>query len=164
MMRAFGLSACIVVLDQVTKALVVATMTQNQSIIVAGYLLRITYIRNPAAAFGLDLGSVGFYIIFSIIASIVVSYYIIRLPRQDYWPRIALAMILAGALGNLIDRLRFGEVIDFIQVGLSSRLIWPIFNVADMGVSAGVVLLMLFFLVIGEEEVEEKVEEGGIAT
>lgn len=161
---AFGLSACIVVLDQATKALVTATMTQNQSVIIAGYLLRITYIRNPAAAFGLNLGSIGFYIIFSVIASIVVSYYIIRLPRQDHWPRVALAMILAGALGNLIDRLRFGEVIDFIQVGLSSRLVWPIFNVADMGVSVGVALLMLFFLVVGEEEVEEEVEDYGIAT
>jgi signal peptidase II len=160
MIWAFGLSACIVVIDQATKALVVATMTQNQTIVISGYLLRITYIRNPAAAFGLDIGSIGFYIIFSIVASIVVSYYIIRLPRRDHWPRVALAMILAGALGNLIDRLRFGEVIDFIQVGLSSRLLWPIFNVADMGVSVGVVLLMLFFLVVGEDEVEDD----GIAT
>jgi len=160
MMWAFGLSACIVVLDQVTKAFIVATMTQNQSIVIAGYLLRITYIRNPSAAFGLDIGSIGFYIIFSIIASFVVSYYIIKLPRRDHWPRIALAMILAGALGNLIDRVRFGEVIDFIQVGLSSRLVWPIFNVADMGVSVGVALLMLFFLVVGEDEVEDD----GIAT
>ncbi len=159
MIWAFGLSACIVVLDQATKALVAATMVQNQSIAIAGYLLRITYIRNPSAAFGLDLGSISFYIIVGVTASIVVSYYIIRLPRRDHWPRIALAMILAGALGNLIDRLRFGEVVDFIQVGLSSRLVWPIFNVADMGVSVGVFLLMLFFLVVGEEEIED----GGIA-
>ncbi len=159
MIWAFGLSACIVVLDQATKALVAATMVQNQSIAIAGYLLRITYIRNPSAAFGLDLGSISFYIIVGVTASIIVSYYIIRLPRRDHWPRIALAMILAGALGNLIDRLRFGEVVDFIQVGLSSRLVWPIFNVADMGVSVGVFLLMLFFLVVGEEEIED----GGIA-
>jgi signal peptidase II len=154
-MWAFGLSALIVVLDQATKALVAATMSPNQSIPIAGFLLRITYIRNPSAAFGLSLGPATFYIIFSVVASLVVSYYIVKLPKRDHWPRIALAMILAGAVGNLIDRLRFGEVVDFIQVGLSERLVWPIFNVADMGVSVGVVLLMLFFLVVGEGDKED---------
>lgn len=154
-MWAFGLSALIVVLDQATKALITATMSPNQSIPIAGFLLRITYIRNPSAAFGLSLGPATFYIIFSVVASLVVSYYIVKLPKRDHWPRIALAMILAGAVGNLIDRLRFGEVVDFIQVGLSERLVWPIFNVADMGVSVGVVLLMLFFLVVGEGDKED---------
>ena len=129
-------------------------MSVNQSIVIAGHLLRITYIRNPSGAFGLSFGSVTFHIIFSVVASLVVGYYIVKLPRRDYWPRIALAMILAGALGNLIDRLRFGEVVDFIQVGLSQQLVWPIFNVADMGVSVGVTLLMLFFLVVGEGDRE----------
>jgi signal peptidase II len=154
-MWAFGLSALIVVLDQAPKALVAATMSPNQSIPIAGFLLRITYIRNPSAAFGLSLGPATFYIIFSVVASLVVSYYIVKLPKRNHWPRIALAMILAGAVGNLIDRLRFGEVVDFIQVGLSERLVWPIFNVADMGVSVGVVLLMLFFLVVGEGDKED---------
>lgn len=154
-MWAFGLAALIVALDQATKALVAATMSANQSLVIAGHLLRITYIRNPSGAFGLAFGPVTFYIIFGVVASLVVSYYIIKLPRNDRWPRIALAMILAGAVGNLIDRLRIGEVVDFIQVGLSQNLVWPIFNVADMGVSVGVVLLMFFFLVVGEGDKED---------
>jgi len=61
-------------------------------------------------------------------------------------------MILAGALGNLEDRLHTGEVVDFIHVGLSERLVWPIWNIADMGVSVGVTLLMLYFFVIGDRD------------
>lgn len=151
-MWAFGLTALMLAADQATKALVRATMDPYQSIPIAGHLLRITYIRNPAAAFGLHLGSTDFHIIFSIVASIVITYYIIRLPRREYWPRIALSMILAGALGNLVDRLRTGEVIDFIHVGLSETLVWPIWNVADMGVSVGVTLLMLYFFVVGDRD------------
>jgi len=154
-MWAFGLAALIVAIDQATKALVQTVMLPNQSIPIAGFLLRITYIRNPSAAFGLSLAPATFYVIFGVVASVVVGYYIVRLPKRDYWPRIALAMILAGAIGNLIDRLRFGEVTDFIQIGLSERLVWPIFNVADMGVSVGVTLLLLFFLVTGETDKED---------
>jgi len=154
-MWAFGLAALIVAIDQATKALVQTVMLPNQSIPIAGFLLRITYIRNPSAAFGLSLAPATFYVIFGVVASVVVGYYIVRLPKRDYWPRIALAMILAGAIGNLIDRLRFGEVTDFIQVGLSERLVWPIFNVADMGVSVGVTLLLLFFIVTGETDKED---------
>lgn len=152
----FGLAALILATDQVTKAIIQTTLDPNQSIVIIGQLLRITYIRNPAAAFGLDIASSTFHIVFSIIASLVISYYLVKLPRREYWPRIALAMILAGALGNLVDRLRFGEVVDFIQVGLSERLIWPIFNVADMGVSVGVTILMLFFLVTGDGDKKDE--------
>lgn len=151
-MWGFGLASLILAADQATKALVQATMDPYQSIPIAGHLLRITYIRNPDAAFGLNLGSTTFHIIFSIVAALVISYYIIRLPRREYWPRITLAMILAGALGNLVDRLRTGEVVDFIHVGLSERLVWPIWNIADMGVSVGVTLLMLYFFVIGDRD------------
>jgi len=153
-MWAFGLAAAILALDQATKFLVQTTMVRNQSLEVAGDLLKITYIHNPSAAFGLSIGSVMFYIIFSVVASIVVVFYLLRLPKSEYWPRIALAMILAGAIGNLIDRLRLGEVVDFIQIGLSENLIWPIFNVADMGVSVGVTLLLFYYLVSGEPSPE----------
>jgi len=151
-MWGFGLAALILLTDQATKALIAASMTPNQSIPIIGDLLQLTFIHNPASAFGLKLAPSWFNIIFGVIASLVISWYMIRLPKREYWPRIALGMILAGALGNLIDRVRFGEVVDFIHVGLSSRVVWPIFNVADMGVSVGVALLMLYFIVIGEPD------------
>jgi signal peptidase II len=155
-MWAFGLAGLILALDQATKSLVQSTMVRNQSIEVAGQLLRITYIHNPSAAFGISLFSVDFHIVFSAAAAVAVGIYIVRLPRGEYWPRIALAGILAGALGNMIDRLRLGEVVDFIQVGLSERVVWPIFNVADMGVSVGVTLLLLYYLVVGDPPPEEQ--------
>jgi signal peptidase II len=151
-MWAFGLAALIVAVDQATKLLIQANMVPGQSIPVVGWLFRLTYIHNPSAAFGLAFGTINFYILFGIVASVVVSGYLLRLPRREYWPKIALALILAGAVGNLVDRIRLGEVIDFIQVGLSEQVVWPIFNVADMGVSTGVTLLLLYFIVIGEPQ------------
>ena len=157
-MWSFLLAGGILALDQITKLIVMNTMTENQSITILGNLLKITYIQNPGAAFGLHIAPSIFHAVFSAIAAVVISWFIVTLPRKEYWPRIALALVLAGALGNLIDRLRVGEVIDFIQVGLTESLVWPIFNVADMGVSTGVVLLMLFFLVVGDTE--ESSEDG----
>jgi len=151
-MWGFGLAAFILLVDQASKALVSSSMAPNQSIPLIGDLLRLTYIRNPASAFGLHLAPGWFNVVFGIVASIVISWYLIRLPKREYWPRIALAMIMAGALGNLIDRVRFGEVVDFLHVGLSPQVVWPIFNVADIGVSCGTALLMLYFIVIGEPE------------
>jgi len=149
-MWAFGLAGLILALDQVTKILVQSTMVRNQSIEVAGHLIRLTYIHNPSAAFGISLFSSGFHVVFSGVAAVAVAIYIVRLPSREYWPRIALAGILAGALGNMIDRVRLGEVVDFIQIGLSDRVVWPIFNVADMGVSVGVTLLLFYYLVVGD--------------
>lgn len=151
-MWSFLLAGGILALDQLTKAVITATMTENQSLSLVGDLLQITFIRNPGAAFGLRIAPSTFHAVFSAVAAVVISWFLITLPKKEYWPRIALAMVLAGALGNLIDRVRVGEVIDFIQVGLSETLIWPIFNVADMGVSTGVVLLMFFFLVVGDTD------------
>ncbi len=108
-MWGFGLAALILLTDQASKALIATSMAPNQSIPLIGDLLRLTYIRNPASAFGLHLAPSWFNVVFGIVASVVISWYMIRLPKREYWPRIALAMIMAGALGNLIDRVRFGE-------------------------------------------------------
>ena len=130
-MWGFGLAALILLGDQVSKALISTSMAPNQSIPLIGDLLRLTYIRNPASAFGRHLAPSWFNVVFGIVASVVISWYMIRLPKREYWPRIALAMIMAGALGNLIDRVRFGEVVDFLHVGLSSQVVWPISRVVN---------------------------------
>lgn len=95
-------------------------------------------------AFGIQLGNKLFFTIFSLIASIVIVIYLFRLKPENFWARFALASILGGAIGNLIDRVVYSEVIDFIDF----RFIrWPVFNVADIAVTLGMILLIAFVLI-----------------
>lgn len=110
---------------------------------VLGDVVRFTLLYNPGAAFGLYLGSASRWIFMAL--TVVAAVIIVRMYRQtrgDDWPRVvALAMILAGAIGNLIDRIRSERgVVDFIDIGIGDAR-WPTFNVADIGVSCGALLL-----------------------
>jgi len=135
------ISLTAVVLDQFTKHWISREMSRGESRSIWGDFFRLTYVHNDGAAFGLDLGGRWAFIAVTVIVSlfIIVSY-----SRTEKTPlaRWALALILGGAIGNLIDRIRLGEVIDFLQFGIG-RLYWPIFNVADIAVSIGVGLLAL---------------------
>lgn len=136
-------SLIVVLLDQVTKFGVSNSMNQGESIGVWGNILRITYIKNPGMAFGIQIGNKLFFTIFALIASIVILIYLFRLKPEHFLPRLALASILGGAIGNLIDRFVSGKVIDFIDI----RIIrWPIFNVADIAVTIGMILLIAYVI------------------
>lgn len=132
----------VVVLDQITKH-VVWRNGQNYDII-DGYL-HITLVKNAGAAFGLLQGGRVFFIIASVIAAVFIVYAAAKMPREQSLKRFYLAIILGGAIGNLIDRVLAGEVIDFIRIGIAGHY-WPVFNVADMGVSIGAVLLLIGLL------------------
>ena len=112
----------------------------NESIHIVGPILRLTYIRNPKGAFGLPLGGNLVFVVFSVLAVIFILSCLWRISKEKVWSRVALSLILGGAIGNLIDRFRFGEVIDFIDIGVGHTR-WPVFNVADIGVTVGVALL-----------------------
>ena len=108
-----------------------------------------TYIRNPGAAFGLLAGSSNafrfvFFGLTSIFAVGLLGTILVRMPEQDWMGRGSVAGILGGAIGNLIDRLRFGEVIDFLDY-LYQDYHWPAFNVADSAITVGVVFLIIHF-------------------
>jgi signal peptidase II len=163
----------IVVLDQLTKLLVKgflipffhyyhAGMQLGTSIPVVGDFLRLTFIENPGMAFGIDVGGRLFLTVFSIAASIGIFYYLFKIRSEAFVIRLSLAMILGGAIGNLIDRvfygvifgegtLFYGKVVDFLDVDFfnisfmnfhMSR--WPVFNVADASVSIGVLMMLAF--------------------
>lgn len=131
-----------VFLDQLTKIVVQESMALHTSIPVIGDFIRLTFIKNPGAAFGIMLGSKWVFLALSILACGVMVYYFIQLPVKETWGRFALTLIFGGAIGNLIDRILYGEVTDFIDVGMSTYR-WPIFNLADMAVSIGVILLFI---------------------
>ncbi len=137
-----AVSAVCVALDQSTKHWATARLAYSEPIHVVGDLVRLTYTRNSGIAFGLFAGRAFPFYIFSIIAAIAVFVLFLRHPRLA-WPRqLSLALILGGAIGNLIDRVATGEVVDFILLAWG-RHEFPIFNVADMCVTIGVALFAL---------------------
>lgn len=112
---------------------------------IAGELIRFTYIENPGMAFGIKIAGPLFFTIFSAIASVVIFIYLYRMRNERLLSRLSLALILGGAIGNLIDRFLYGRVVDFIDIGLGDTR-WPVFNLADSAVSIGMVLLISLIL------------------
>ena len=135
----------IVLLDQGTKVLVDSTLLLNQSIPVIKNLFDLTYIRNTGAAFGILAGSDEFFrraflIGFSLLAIGFIVLMLRRLPANETGLITALSFILGGAVGNLIDRILYGEVIDFLDFYWSIYH-WPAFNFADSFISLGVMII-----------------------
>ena len=137
----------VLALDQLAKAWVRSAMSLNQTIPILGDVLRLTYIHNEGAAFGLSIGqhSSNVFLALAGLASLLVLYLLLTAPRTERRQRVALALILGGALGNIIDRIRWSMVVDFIQVGVAGHY-WPIFNVADSAVTIGAALLAWTYL------------------
>jgi signal peptidase II len=169
--RVLILSGIIVLCDQLTKLMVKGIhipalgiswtgMPYGSSKPILGDFFRLTYIENPGMAFGIDVGGKLYFSIFSIIASIAIVYYLYRTRHERLGFRMALAMILGGAVGNLIDRvfygflfddapLFYGKVVDFFDLDFFNITIggyhmsrWPVFNIADASVTLGVLLLL----------------------
>ena len=143
------LSVAIVMIDQATKLSIMQSMRLDESIPIVPNLFSLTYIRNPGAAFGLLAGSSNafrmvFFGVTSLFALALLGTILFRLPEKDWMGQLSIAGILGGAIGNLIDRLRYGEVIDFLDVYVDSYH-WPAFNVADSAISVGVVFLIIHF-------------------
>lgn len=134
--------ATVVGLDQFSKYLIARNFQLNASVGLVGSVLRFTYIRNPNAAFGISFGPRTPLLPIALLAICILFLTFYRTGSKCGVGLVGLSLILGGALGNLIDRVRFREVIDFIDVGVG-RFRWPVFNIADSCVTVGVVLLML---------------------
>jgi len=137
-----GWLTAIVVLDQLTKLIVHRTMALHQSIPIIDGLFNLTYVRNTGAAFGIFAGSAEifrrpFLILVSILASAFIVSLLRRLANGQRELITALTFVLGGAIGNLIDRVFYGEVIDFLDVYWRSYH-WPAFNIADSFITIGV--------------------------
>lgn len=140
-----------VILDQITKYLVIFNMQLGERIPLLP-VLDLVHIKNRGAAFGIfHDASPWFRLIFFGVVTIVCVYLLVywlgTTPKEDRWQRFALALILGGALGNLKDRVFFGQVTDFVRVYYQDWS-WPAFNVADSAISVGVVIIILRLLPI----------------
>jgi signal peptidase II len=139
----FSISTVIIALDQWTKSLVRANIQLGSDWLPQGFLwlepyARIRYWYNSGAAFGIFQNGNLVFTILAIIVVLLIIYYFPRTERNDWWLRVAMCLQLAGAAGNLIDRLFFAHVTDFISVGN-----FAIFNLADASISVGVAVLLL---------------------
>lgn len=135
--------------DQVTKHLIRDLMYIGQSNSVLGDFVRLTYVENPGIAFGIRVPNGWIFTILSILAVIGIVIYLIRQWHESRWIKFSLSLILGGAVGNLIDRIIFSKVVDFVDVGIGT-LRWPVFNVADSAVVVG--MFILFFTMYHEEK------------
>ncbi|MCB0747290.1 MAG: signal peptidase II [Ignavibacteriae bacterium] len=174
-MKVIRISAFIVLIDQITKILVkgisipflgldLPGMQYGSSINVIGDLFKITFVENPGMAFGINVGGYAKLLLslFSLVASIGIIIYIYKVRNEKLLYRVSLALILGGAVGNLIDRffygviygyapLLYGRVVDFLHFNALGFTIFgktyesfPIFNVADSAVTIGVAILLIF--------------------
>jgi signal peptidase II len=148
--QVLGWLAFILVADRLSKLIVDHMLPLNHSIPVIDNVFSLTYIRNTGAAFGILAGSAAafrlpFLVLFSIAAIGFILVMLKRLPEKETGLITALSFILGGAIGNLIDRIAYGEVIDFLDFYWSSYH-WPAFNLADSFITVGV-LITVYYLV-----------------
>ncbi len=142
-----ALSAVIIILDIWTKALVLARIDLYEAIPVIPNFFQLVHVRNTGAAFGIGANAGSKLVPFllnagAIAVFIVVAVYAFRSPVTDRLLQTGLHLILGGAVGNLLDRFRFGYVVDFLDVYIG-RHHWPAFNVADSAICVGIALLFL---------------------
>jgi len=186
-------SGIIVLVDQLNKLIVrgvhipalgisIEGLRYGVSRPILGDFFRLTYIENPGMAFGIDVGGKIFFSIFSVLASAAILVYLYHVRRESLGFRVALALILGGAAGNLIDRAFYGvifdgsglfagKVVDFFDLDffdinfLGYQLSrWPVFNIADASVTIGVLLLLIFHRKGVQEETAAFASSQGTAT
>jgi signal peptidase II len=141
----FFLSLPLYALDQWTKQLVLRFISPDEPRVVISNFFTLVNVTNTGAAFGSFKGNNTFFIVISIIALLVVMFLLVKRRQIDLWRDVSLALLLAGILGNLTDRLLYGHVIDFLLFNLHVRYAdpWPAFNVADSCISIAVVWFII---------------------
>lgn len=142
-------AAAVIALDQIAKSAITASFFRGESYQVVQGLFNLTYVMNPGAAFGFLAGASEtfryfFFTGITVAALLLIVYYLVKSNPRNLMLVSSLTLIFGGAVGNLIDRLRFGAVVDFLDVylGFTSLPHWPAFNVADAAITTGAILMI----------------------
>ena len=133
-----SVAALVIFLDQLTKFLIKNNFQLNESIPIIKNIFHLTYVTNTGSAFGLFKGFNLFFVLFSIIVIFVIFYYLRQIKEKDKMVIYSIGLLLGGTIGNLIDRIAYDAVIDFIDFR-----VWPVFNIADSAVTISVILLII---------------------
>lgn len=156
----FLIAAIAVILDQVTKWLAVEFLTKVETVPLIQNVLHLTYLENTGAAFGILKNNRWVFLIISTVAIIALLAYIAKFPPKSKWLGVGLSFIVGGGIGNMIDRVLLGYVVDFIDFRLIN---FAVFNVADSFVCVGAVLVLIyvFFFSYKKKEVENAADTDG---
>jgi signal peptidase II len=158
-------AALVLIADQVTKYLVATKLEVGQPLDLIPWLapiFSVTHVTNTGVAFGLLQGLGNVFAIAHVIAAVAIIAYSSRLPPERRFLRLALGLALGGAIGNLIDRVRQGYVVDFFDVNFWPFTDFPVFNVADASISVGTALMIgLLLWEDRQERLKQRAAEGG---
>jgi signal peptidase II len=146
----------VVLCDQASKWWIVSHFSLHESVAILPGFFNLTFLTNTGAAFGFLAGQPAlwrhvFFIAVSVVALLVIGMLYLRLRRISFFYEIALALIAGGALGNLIDRVRYGSVVDFLDFYVG-RHHWPAFNAADSAITVGVAVFLVYSLFFEERK------------
>ena len=144
----FTITFVIVLIDQISKSLIVKNLREGDTVSVIGNFLNFHFIYNQGGAMGTNVGPPWAYAILTAVALVLIVRYFIRSKLDDVFTKISLALILGGAIGNLLDRVRFGKVVDFIDADFPDIPVlhiyrWFTFNVADAAITVGLILFAI---------------------
>jgi signal peptidase II len=158
-----GITFIIVLLDQISKILITRNIAENQSVSVIGDLLNFHFIYNQGGAMGTSIGPSWIYAILTLFALVLIIKYLTAPNSDGALSKLALALILGGAIGNLIDRLRMGKVIDFIDLNIPDINFlhlyrWFTFNIADAAITVGLILFAISILFYKKPQEDENVQ------
>lgn len=143
----FILSIIVVIADQLSKYIAVERLKGSVSRVIIPEFLKFTYVENYGAAFGILKNKKLFFIIVTLIVIILISLFLVKYYyKLNIFMRIGLGLLLGGAIGNFIDRVRFGYVVDFISVRLFNSYDFPVFNIADMSIVCGTIIILILTL------------------
>ena len=145
-----AIAGLVVIADQLTKWWVLQTIAAYDVIPIIPNFLNLIHVQNPGGAFGFFANQSSqvralFFVFFSLVAVILILYLYKSTPAKFKWLLAGFSLIVGGAVGNLIDRLRFGYVVDFLDV-YAGNLHWPAFNIADSAITVGMVIFAVYLI------------------
>lgn len=141
------LTAFIIILDQLTKYGAIKFLKGQKPIVIVKNFIELTYVENRGAAFGILQQKRMLFVVITLLVVVLITFYLVKnynsLTKVTH---IGIALLIGGALGNLIDRIRFGYVVDFISVRLINSYDFPVFNVADISIVLSTILIIYIVL------------------
>lgn len=148
-MLAIIITTVCIFLDQISKILVLKFLKGHRPIVIFEDLLSFVYVENRGAAFGILQNKLWFFVIITVISVAVLLYSLISYYKEmPMWLIVSLSLVLGGIIGNFIDRIRLGYVVDFISVRILNRFNFAVFNLADSFIVIGAIMLMLYILFV----------------
>ncbi|WP_125981565.1 signal peptidase II [Loigolactobacillus iwatensis] len=148
MVQYFGLAILIICADQGLKYWIVSNISLNQTQTVMPGLLSLTHLRNTGAAWSILEGQRWFFYVITLVAVAIICYLLFTQGKKNWLFALGLSFMLAGAIGNFIDRLRLGYVVDMFQLDFIN---FPIFNIADSSLTIGVILIFCYLIFFDEK-------------